>query len=305
MSSDRPTLVILAAGMGSRFGGNKQTAGMGPHGETIMEYSIYDAIQAGFGKVVFIVREFMKEMMEERFLAPLEGKIETELVFQELQNLPDGYRVPEGREKPWGTGHALLMAKKAVKGNFVVINADDFYAASAFQTIADHLQSVDPSTKNHCLVGFELAQTLSENGGVSRGICTTDSNRFLTTVEEHHKIQQQTDGAIRGLNSKDQQVELAPNTEVSMNFWGFTPAYFDDLEKGLVGFLNAEGQAMKSEYLIPNHVNDCMQAGDTKVKMLHSADRWYGVTYKEDQPVVEAYLNQIVKDGKYPSPLWS
>lgn len=302
--SIKPTLVVLAAGMGSRFGGNKQTEGMGPSGETIMEYSVYDAIRAGFGKVVFIVREHMKEVMEERFLAPLHGKIETELVYQELHKLPEGYAVPEGREKPWGTGHALLMAKEAVPGNFVVINADDFYAASAFQTIADYLNTIQPDQKEHCLVGFELSQTLSENGGVSRGICSTDSDRFLTSVQEHHKIARVGEG-IEGYDEQNQLKTFEEDTEVSMNFWGFTKAYFDDLEAGLTEFLDEKGKEMKSEYLIPTNVNDCMKRGDTRVKMLHSSDRWYGVTYKEDKPVVQEYLAKIVQEGAYPSPLWS
>lgn len=302
--ANKPTLVVLAAGMGSRFGGNKQTEGMGPSGETIMDYSIYDAIQAGFGKVVFIVRKHMKELMEQQFLNKLEGLIETELVYQELDYLPEGFSVPEGREKPWGTGHALLMAKEAVKGNFVVINADDFYASTSFKIIAEYLKNTQEQSKKHCLVGFELCQTLSENGGVSRGICSADENRYLTTVQEHHKIQRSEDGVIRGEDEQGNQKEFANDTEVSMNFWGFTQEYFKDLEKGLVDFLNEKGQEMKSEYLIPSSVNDCMQAGDTQVKMLHSSDRWYGVTYREDQPVVEAYLKKLVDKGQYPSPLF-
>jgi choline kinase len=301
----KPTLVVLAAGMGSRFGGNKQTEGMGPSGETIMDYSIYDAIQAGFGKVVFIVRKHMKELMEERFLRKLDGLIETELVYQELEYLPEGYSVPEGRVKPWGTGHALLMAKNAVKGNFVVINADDFYASTSFKIIAEYLNNTDENLKEHCLVGYELRQTLSENGGVSRGICSADSARFLTTVEEHHKIQRSEDGLIKGFDENDLQKVFNEDTEVSMNFWGFTKQYFNDLESGLIDFLQEKGHEMKSEYLIPSSVNDCMKRGDTKVKMLHSSDRWYGVTYKEDQPVVEQYLKELVQSGSYPSPLFS
>lgn len=301
----KPTLVVLAAGMGSRFGGNKQTEGMGPSGETIMDYSIYDAIQAGFGKVVFIVRKHMKELMEERFLNKLKGLIDTELVYQELEYLPEGFNVPEGREKPWGTGHALLMAKDAVEGNFVVINADDFYASTSFKIIAEYLNKTDEHSKEHCLVGFELSQTLSENGGVSRGICSADSSRYLTTVEEHHKIQRNQDGVIKGFDEADQEKTFDEDTEVSMNFWGFTKEYFNDLEKGLTEFLEEKGHEMKSEYLIPSSVNDCMKRGDTKVKMLHSSDRWYGVTYKEDQPVVEKYLKTLVNEGKYPSPLFN
>lgn len=304
MGQFKPTLVVLAAGMGSRYGGNKQTEGMGPSNETIMDYSIYDAIKAGFGKVVFIVREHMKDMMKEQFLKPLEGKIDTELVFQELEYLPEGFTVPAGREKPWGTGHALLMAKDAVPGNFAVINADDFYASSSFQIMADFLNITDEKAKEHSLVGFELAQTLSENGGVSRGICTADQSNYLVDVEEHHKIERKADGAIGGLNDREELKFFDEKTLVSMNFWGFTKHYFDDLEADFIRFLKEKGKEMKSEFYIPLSVNAAMKRGDTKVKMLHSADKWYGVTYKEDKEVVVTYLKSLVNKGAYPSPLW-
>jgi len=304
MGKIKPTLVVLAAGVGSRFGGNKQTEGMGPSNETIMDYSIFDAINAGFGKVVFIVREHMKQMMQEQFLNQLAGKILTELVYQELQYLPKGFNVPDGREKPWGTGHALMMAKEAVPGNFAVINADDFYASSSFQNMADFLNTTDQASKVHALVGFELAQTLSENGGVSRGICTADNQDFLIDVEEHHKIERQPSGVISGLNDREEVKEFEEKRPVSMNFWGFTKGYFEDLEADFVSFLKDKGHEMKSEFYIPLSVNAAMKRGDTSVKMLHSADRWYGVTYKEDKPVVQAYLKKLVDAGKYPSPLW-
>lgn len=300
----KPTLVVLAAGMGSRYGGNKQTEGMGPSNEAIMDYSIYDAINAGFGKVVFIVRENMKDMMQEQFLSKLVGKIETELVFQELDHLPNGFDVPKGREKPWGTGHALLMAKDAVPGNFAVINADDFYASSSFQIVADFLNQTDEQAKIHALVGFELAQTLSENGGVSRGICSADNQNYLKDVEEHHKIERKDNGKIEGLNDRQETKTFEENRPVSMNFWGFTKSYFEDLEKDFVTFLAEKGQELKSEFYIPLSVNAAMQRGDTKVKMLHSADKWYGVTYKEDKEVVQKFLKGLVNEGKYPTPLW-
>lgn len=300
----KPTLVVLAAGMGSRYGGNKQTEGMGPSGETIMDYSIYDAVNAGFGKVVFIVREHMKEMMQEQFLSKLAGKIETELVFQELDYLPDGFDVPQGREKPWGTGHALLMAKEAVPGNFAVINADDFYASSSFQIMAKFLNETAEHSKTHSLVGFELAQTLSDNGGVSRGICTADAHNYLTEVEEHHKIERKEHGKIEGLNDREETVTFEEDRPVSMNFWGFTKSYFEDLEKDFMAFLDSKGHEMKSEFYIPLSVNAAMQRGDTKVKMLHSADKWYGVTYKEDKAIVQQFLKGLVNEGKYPTPLW-
>lgn len=304
MSKIKPTLVVLAAGMGSRFGGNKQTEGMGPSNETIMDYSVYDAVLAGFGKVVFIVREHMKDMMQEQFLDQLSGKIETELVYQELNYLPEGFNVPEGREKPWGTGHALMMAKDAVPGNFAVINADDFYASSSFKIMADFLNNTDESGKVHSLVGFELAQTLSENGGVSRGICSTDADDFLVDVEEHHKIERKSDGSIIGLNDHEELKKFEGNRPVSMNFWGFTKRYFEDLEADFIAFLKDKGQEMKSEFYIPLSVNAAMKRGDTRVKMLHSSDKWYGVTYKEDKPVVQNYLKKLVQEGKYPTPLW-
>jgi len=304
MSKMKPTLVVLAAGMGSRFGGNKQTEGMGPSNETIMDYSIFDAINAGFGKVVFIVREHMKQMMQEQFLNQLAGKIETELVYQELEYLPEGFIVPDGREKPWGTGHALMMAKDAVLGNFAVINADDFYASSSFQIMADFLNATDEVGKVHSLVGFELAQTLSENGGVSRGVCTADAQDFLIDVEEHHKIERQPSSAISGLNDRQEVKQFEENRPVSMNFWGFTKRYFEDLEADFVSFLKDKGHEMKSEFYIPLSVNAAMKRGDTQVRMLHSSDKWYGVTYKEDKAVVQVYLKKLVDSGEYPSPLW-
>lgn len=284
------TLVVMAAGMGSRFGGLKQVAAVGPNGEAILDFSVYDAKRAGFTKVVFVI----KHSIEEEFKAIVGSRVEkilpVEYVFQELDALPAGYTVPEGREKPWGTGHAILCCKDVVKTPFAVINADDFYGASAFSKIADGLKG-----DGYCMVGFKLINTVTENGTVSRGVCSVDENGNLKTVVEHTKI----DGNCHFYKEDGTEGDLAPDTIVSMNMWGFKPDIFDYLEKDFITFLNEKREVPKSEFFLPFVVDSLIQNGTKTAKVLVAEDKWYGVTYKEDlEPVVSA-VRALCDEGKY------
>lgn len=297
----KPTLVILAAGMGSRYGGLKQLDEVGPNGEAIIDYSLFDAIRAGFGKVVFIIRRDFEVAFKERFSANLEGKIEVEYVYQELTDLPEGFSVPKGREKPWGTGHAIRAARTAANTPFIAINADDFYGAEAYQTCAKFL-TTDVSENLYSMVGYRLDNTLSEHGSVSRGVCVTDKNNNLVDIEERTKISKTKNG-IEYLNG-DQSIQMVGDETVSMNFWGFHPSLFKHLEEGFIDFLKNEGQEMKSEFFIPFHVDDLIKANKVSAKVLTSDATWFGVTYKEDKPMVIAQLNKLIAQGKYPNKLW-
>lgn len=297
----KPTLVILAAGMGSRYGGLKQLDEVGPNGEAIIDYSLFDAIRAGFGKVVFIIRKDFEDAFKARFDQKLNGKIEVEYVFQDLTDLPAGYSVPEGREKPWGTGHAIRAARNVVKTPFAAINADDFYAAEAYQTCADFLTS-DVKEDQYCMVGYRLDNTLSEHGSVSRGLCVTNELGNLVDIDELTKISIKSDAIVFERDEKDHP--LKGDETVSMNFWGFHPSLFQHLEEGFVEFLASKGTEMKSEFFIPMHVDDLIKAGKTKVKVLTSSAQWFGVTYQEDKPLVKEQIQQLISSGKYPKNLW-
>ncbi|HOO83577.1 MAG TPA: sugar phosphate nucleotidyltransferase [Prolixibacteraceae bacterium] len=298
----KPTLVILAAGMGSRYGGLKQLDEVGPNGEAIIDYSLFDAIRAGFGKVVFIIRHDFEEAFKERFDKKLAGKIDVEYVFQELNALPEGFAVPDGREKPWGTGHAILAAKDAVHTPFASINADDFYGYEAYATCADFLAN-KASEKQYAMVGYRLDNTLSDNGSVSRGLCITNDKNKLVDIDELTKITKENDGVFYYRN--DEKHALKGSETVSMNFWGFHTSLFKHLEEGFVEFLSKQGTEMKSEFFIPMHVDDLIKAQKAEVEVLTSEAEWFGVTYQEDKPVVIEKIKQLITAGKYPEKLWS
>lgn len=299
----KPTLLILAAGIGSRYGGLKQLDKVGPSGETIIDYSIYDAIQAGFGKVVFVIRENIEADFRAFFDEKLKGKIEVEYVFQETHKIPEGLAFNPEREKPWGTGHAVLMAKDVIQENFAVINADDFYGREAYQTLANYFNSEIQSETDYCMVGYELKNTLSENGYVSRGQCKSDKDHFLFDVIERTHIERKGD-KILFKDENEKAIELEEDTLVSMNFWGFTPSYFEFLNEKFKLFIPKNANNLKAEFYIPSVVNDLIEEKRAKVKVLHSKASWFGVTYKEDKAGVMENIQQLVAAGLYPNKLW-
>ena len=297
----KPTLLILAAGMGSRYGGLKQMDGLGPNGEAIIDYSIYDAIRAGFGKIVFVIRHSFAEPFKEHFQAKkFGGEVEFEFVYQELEYLPEGYSVPEGRVKPWGTNHAVMMAKDVIKEPFAVINADDFYGKESYQTMADYLRSIEGTKGQYSMIGYRLENTLSDFGSVSRGVCATDENALLTSVTERTAISRKGDKVV--YTEGDQEFELDPACPVSMNFWGFTPEYFDYSEEVFKEFLDgalASGN-LKAEFFIPYIVDKLITRGEASVKVLDCDAKWFGVTYKEDRPFTVEKINALIAAGVYP-----
>lgn len=298
----KPTLLILAAGMGSRFGGLKQVEPVGPNGEAIIDYSIYDAIRAGFGKVVFIIRESFADAFKEKFDAKLKGKIEIDYVFQELDMLPKGFTLPEGREKPWGTAHAILCAKDAVKEPFCALNADDFYGRNAYKVMAQFLTESENATE-YSMVGYQLKETLSDFGSVSRGICDADKNDNLQKIVETLKIEKR-ETAIISVEADGSEVPLTGNEIASMNNWGFKPSIFDELEKRFTQFLKTEIDKPKSEMYIPSVVFDLIDDKVATVKVLEANSPWFGVTYKEDKPFVIEKINALIAKGEYPEKLW-
>ena len=299
----KPTLIILAAGMGSRYGGLKQLDGVGPNGETILDYSVYDAIRGGFGKVVFVVRKTFRREFEEKIAIKYNNHIEVAFVEQELDKLPYGFTLQPGREKPWGTGHAMLMAADVVNTPAAVINADDFYGQESFKVLGEFLTANAGEKGKYSMVGFFLNKTLSENGEVSRGICTTDADNYLTTVEEHHKISEK-DGKITGVGMDGKVHELPQDAYASMNMWGFTPDIFPHTEKLFKEFLKKNEHEPKKEFYIPYVVNDAIENGKCSVKVLSTPDKWFGVTFQEDRPKVVEKLKKMTEEGLYPSPLF-
>ncbi|MBQ5934996.1 MAG: nucleotidyltransferase [Bacteroidales bacterium] len=302
----KPTLLVLAAGMGSRYGSLKQMDGLGPCGEAIIDYSIYDAIQAGFGKVVFVIRHsfadaFKQIYSPERF----GGKIDVEFVYQELDYLPEGFSVPEGREKPWGTNHAVMMARDVIHEPFAVINSDDFYGREGFQVVADFLRSVEGCRGKYALVGYFLKNTLSEFGSVSRGVCELDDNACLSTVTERTAIQRKADGKVY-YAEKGQDHEVSEDSVVSMNFWGFTPDYFSWSEELFKVFLASDDVKTnpKAEFFIPYVADVLIKRHDASFKVLNCDAKWFGVTYKEDRPDVVAKIGRLIEQGVYPRSLW-
>lgn len=302
----KPTLVVLAAGMGSRYGSLKQMDGVGPNNEAIIDYSIYDAIRAGFGKVVFVIRhDFEKDFKEVFSSDRFENKIEVEFVFQELDYLPKGFTVPQGRTKPWGTNHAILMAAPAVHTPFAVINADDFYGAEGYQVLAEHLRSLDTKPGQYSMVGYNLKNTLSDFGTVSRGECHVDLDGNLKSMTERTAIKRDEDGKVRFKDENGSQ-EISENTPVSMNLFGFTPDYFEESERLFKEFLSdtKNMENPKAEFFIPFVVNTLIAKGKAHMKVLSSDAVWFGVTYKEDKPEVMAKIKKLIAEGKYPEKLW-
>lgn len=299
----KPTLLILAAGMGSRFGGLKQVEPVGPNGEAIINYSIFDAIRAGFGKVVFIIRESFADAFKEKFEEKLQGKIKVEYVFQELNNLPNGFKLPAGREKPWGTAHAILAAKNAINEPFCALNADDFYGKEAYRVMADFLTS---SKKNSefSMVGYQLKNTLSDFGSVSRGICDVNNSGELKKIVETTKIYKK-DEQILSQNDDESTSVLTGKEVVSMNIWGFHPSVFTTLENKFIQFLKTEIGKPKSEMYIPSVVFEMIEEKTASVKVLEADSPWFGVTYKEDKPFVVEKINRLIAKGEYPKQLYS
>ena len=303
----KPTLLLLAAGMGSRYGGLKQLDGLGPNGETIMDYSIYDAIQAGFGKLVWVIRKDFEQDFREKILSKYEGHIPCEIVFQNLDKIPEGYSVPEGRTKPWGTNHAVMMAKDVIKEPFCVINCDDFYNRDCFKVIGKFLSELpEGSNGKYAMVGFRVANTLSDNGSVSRGVCAKDANGHLTSCVERTEIERQADGKVAYKDEKGEWVSIPDNTPVSMNVWGFTPEYFDYSEKLFKEFLDqpATKANPKAEYLIPWVVDKLIKSGKATCQVLDTTSKWFGVTYSADRPGTVERIQKLVDEGIYPNKLF-
>jgi NDP-sugar pyrophosphorylase family protein len=299
----RPTLVIMAAGMASRYGSMKQIQQFGPGGETIMDYSIYDAIKAGFQKVVFIIRKDFAEDFKNIFEPRLKGKIETEYVFQEMDKYLDGLAVPAERTKPWGTAHAILCAREAVKEPFAVINADDFYGSDAFQKAHDFLKT-DCREDLYAIIGYELAKTLSEHGSVSRGVCEVDSDNNLRAIYERLKIYREN-GRMVNEEADGSKQEIPEEAKASMNFWCFHPSIFNFIEDGFKAFLQQNINSPKAEYLIPFVADQWIKSGKGQIRVIPTSAQWFGVTYKEDAPVVKRNLDELVDRGAYPHSLWN
>ena len=302
----KPTLLLLAAGMGSRYGGLKLLDGLGPNGETIMDYSIYDAIKAGFGKIVFVIRKDFEQYFREKILSKYEGHIPAELCFQSLDALPQGFSVPQDRVKPWGTNHAVLMAKDVIKEPFCVINCDDFYNRDAFMVIGQFLSSLPQgATNTYAMVGFRVGNTLSENGTVARGICSTNEAGHLTTVVERTEIMR-VDGPVCYKDEQGAWVPVDDNTPVSMNMWGFTPDYFEHSEAYFKEFLadpkNMEN--LKAEFFIPLMVNKLINEGTSTVKVLDTTSKWFGVTYAADREDTVKRIQKLIDEGVYPAKLF-
>ena len=303
----KPTLLVLAAGMASRYGSLKQMDGVGPCGEAILDYSIFDAARAGFGKVVFVIRQTFADSFKAAFPASrFGGKIEVDYVYQELDYLPEGFTLPEGRVKPWGTNHAVMMGASVIDTPFAVINADDFYGYDAFKTMAGFLTSLSEQSKGeYCMVGYKLHNTLSEFGSVSRGECVVDGEGNLTGMTERLGIKRLTNGKVI-YEDGGVQYEIAEDATVSMNMFGFTPDYFAHSERLFVEFLGKEETMAnpKSEFFIPLAVNTLINEGTAKMKVLTCDAQWFGVTYKEDKPDVEAKIRALIRKGDYPAKLW-
>jgi dTDP-glucose pyrophosphorylase len=296
----KPSLLVLAAGMGTRYGGLKQMDPFGPHGETIIDYSIYDAVRAGFGKVVFVIRPDFADLFKTELGSRFEKKIKVDYAFQELNKTPSWFQLPVGREKPWGTGHAVLMAEALIHEPFAMINADDFYGQKGFEVMARYLEaSQDGPLADYSMVGYNLKSTLSDNGTVSRGICQLTENGMLSEVIETTKIEKLKIGARDQVSGK----ELSGNEIVSMNFFGFTPSIFGYLKARFDAFLKNEGQALKGEFYIPQAVDALIKEGRAGVKVLRSSDSWFGVTYREDKAGVQENINTLVESKRYPSEL--
>ncbi len=289
-------LVVLAAGMGSRYGGLKQIDPVGPSGELVIDYSIYDALRAGFNRVVFVIRQDMQEAFRDGIGKAMEKRVDVAYAFQALDDVPAGFTTPAARTKPWGTGHAVYAARNKVKSPFAVINADDFYGPTAFTLLADHL---DKATNDHVMVAYRLDQTVSEHGTVSRGLCRTDTNGYLIDIEEVTAIAKTERGLFSG--------EIARNgaTPTSMNCWGFFPDVLSRLDAHFRAFIATRGQDPKAEFYLPGSVSDMIAGGEARVRVMTTPDQWLGVTYREDKPFVQAGIQAMIRAGRYPVTLWA
>lgn len=299
----KPTLLVLAAGLGSRYGGLKQLDGLGPNSETIMDYSIYDAVKAGFGKVVFVIRETFEEEFREKVAKKYEHLIPIEIVFQELDSLPEGFELNPDRVKPWGTNHALMMGKSVINEPFAVINADDFYGRKSYEVMASFLTQLEGSKNKYCMVGYRVGNTLSESGAVARGVCETDEKSNLTGIVERTQIKR-IDGVVKFKDENDEWISIPDNKPVSMNMFGFTPDYFEYSDQFFIDFLKKNEEELKAEFFIPTLVNDLIVDGKIEMRVLDTTAQWFGVTYIEDRPVVVSKLKELVDKGEYPSPLF-
>ena len=300
---EKISLVVLAAGMGSRYGGLKQLDAFGPNGETIIDYSLYDAHRAGFNHVVFIIRDYFADSFKEVFAPKMKGRMEAEYVYQELDNIPDSYNYPADRDRPWGTGHAVWVAHEAIDGPFAVINADDYYGPESYKTLYDFL--VTPrENEEYGVVGYKLDNTLSEHGTVNRGVCQSDENGYLVHIEECKQIGRDAKGVI-SFPGEDGSIRiLQGDAPVSMNMWAFFPTYFNFFEDQFNDFLKNHGQELKSEYYIPNLIDHLIVTNQRKTKILHCDAEWFGVTYKEDKAFVSERLDKLIAAGVYPEKLW-
>jgi hypothetical protein len=299
----KPTLFILAAGIGSRYGGLKQLDGLGPNGETIMDYSVYDALQAGFGKIVFVIRHFFEEEFKEKVVAKYKNLVPVEIVFQELDYLPSGFTLNPEREKPWGTNHALIMGKTVINEPFGIINADDFYGRESYQLLAEQLKQIEGKQREYCMIGYLLGNTLSDSGSVARGECEINAENYLTRITERTQIERINN--FPSYKNEDGDWEnLTDYTPVSMNMWGFTPDYFDLSEKHFIEFLNKNQNAPKAEFLIPTLVNELVEKNEIKVKLVNTPADWFGVTYIKDRPVTVEKIQKLIDEGIYPAKLF-
>lgn len=302
----KPTLLLLAAGMGSRYGGLKQLDGLGPNGETIMDYSIYDAIKAGFGKIVFVIRKDFEDDFRQKVLSKYEGHIPAEVCFQAMDKLPEGFTVPEGRQKPWGTNHAVMMAKGLIHEPFCVINCDDFYNRDAYMVMGKFLSELPEGSRNrYSMVGFRVGNTLSENGTVARGICSKDNDGHLTEVVERTEIMR-VDGKVCYKDEEGKWVAVEDNTPVSMNMWGFTPDYFEYSDEYFKEFLSdaKNMENLKAEFFIPLVVNNLIHEGTATVKVLDTTSKWFGVTYAADRQATVDRIQKLIEEGVYPNRLF-
>jgi len=299
----KPTLLILAAGMASRYGSMKQVDGFGPNGETIIDYSIYDAIKAGFGKVSFIIKEEFQENFKAIFEPKLKGRIETDYVFQSFDLKPFGIDREIERAKPWGTAHAVLAARNQVKEPFCVINADDFYGYDSFEKMAKFL-TTEVTDDTYSLIGYQIDRTLSDYGTVSRGVCKVDDNGNMVEINERTEVYFKPDGSVAYRDATGEH-DLSSDTRVSMNFWGFTPAVFKQSEPMFRDFVEANAENPKSEFFIPIVADKLIKSGEASFKVIPTASKWFGVTYKEDKPIVQKSISDLVANGTYPANLWS
>ncbi|NSW93672.1 MAG: NTP transferase domain-containing protein [Bacteroidales bacterium] len=298
----KPTLLVLAAGMGSRYGGNKQLDEVGPSGETIIDYSIYDAIRAGFGKIVFVIRRDLEEQVRERFVERLNGKIDVEYVFQEITNLPEGVKVTPERQKPWGTSHAILVTEGTIREPFGVINADDYYGVDSFRILHDFLVN-DKEPNRYTIIGYKLGNTLSDHGHVNRGICQAGPDGYLQKIVETRQIEKTKEGA-KAPGPDGQQLFFTGEEIVSMNLFGFKPTCFSFLRKEFTEFINKYGFDLKAELDIPTSLDKFVKSGEIKIKILMSNEKWFGVTYREDKPLVVENIRKLIRKGVYPARIY-